>query len=103
LKAHLLPGLLHLDRRAPEHYHGAQFLTEIQGGSDVGANAVRARRDGEHFRISGEKWFCSVIDADLYLMTARLDGSPSGTPDWVRLWCRDCFRMGLPMGFTFAD
>jgi acyl-CoA dehydrogenase len=49
LKAHLLPGLLHLDRGAPEHYHGAQFLTEIQGGSDVGANAVRARRDGEHF------------------------------------------------------
>lgn len=79
LKAHLLPGLLHLDRRAPEHYHGAQFLTEVQGGSDVGANAVRARRDGQHFRISGEKWFCSVIDADLYLMTARLDGSPSGT------------------------
>jgi len=79
LKAHLLPGLLHADRTAPEHYHGAQFLTEIQGGSDVGSNAVRARPDGEAYRISGEKWFCSVIDADLYLLTARLEGAPAGT------------------------
>ncbi len=79
LKARLLPGLLHHDRLDPAHYHGAQFLTELQGGSDVGQNAVRARPDGDAFRLSGEKWFCSVIDADLYLLTARLDGAPSGT------------------------
>lgn len=79
LKMRLLPGLLHLDRTDPAHYHGAQFLTELQGGSDVGQNAVRARPDGDAFRISGEKWFCSVIDADLYLLTARLDGAPAGT------------------------
>ncbi len=79
LKARLLPGLLHPDRTDPAHYHGAQFLTELQGGSDVGQNAVSARRDGEAWRISGEKWFCSVIDADLYLMTARPMGAPSGT------------------------
>ncbi|MSP70843.1 MAG: acyl-CoA dehydrogenase [Myxococcales bacterium] len=79
LKARFVPGLLHLDRQDPEHLHGAQFLTEIQGGSDVGANACLARRDGEHWRIDGEKWFCSVIDADLYLMTARFEGGPRGT------------------------
>ncbi len=79
LKARLLPGLLHTDRTDPQHYHGAQFLTELQGGSDVGQNAVIARRDGDAWRISGEKWFCSVIDADLYLMTARPEGAPSGT------------------------
>lgn len=79
LKARLLPGLLHSDRTDPAHYHGAQFLTELQGGSDVGQNAVRARRDGDAWRISGEKWFCSVIDADLYLMTARPEGAPNGT------------------------
>lgn len=59
---------------------GAQFLTEVQGGSDVGANAVVAEEqpDGSA-RISGEKWFCSVIDADLFLMTARPVGAKAGT------------------------
>ena len=79
LKARLLPGLLHDDRLAPEHLHGAQFLTEIQGGSDVGANALRATREGSDWRLDGEKWFCSVIDADLYLVTARPEGAVPGT------------------------
>lgn len=75
-----LPGLLHLDRNDPEHLHGAQFLTEIQGGSDVGANACVAKpADDGTWRIFGEKWFCSVIDADLYLMSARPEGAPNGT------------------------
>ncbi len=65
-----------LDRNYDRHYEGAQFLTEVQGGSDVGANATRAVRspDGT-WRIFGEKWFCSNIDADLFLMTARVENS----------------------------
>ena len=55
------------------HFHGAQFLTEVQGGSDVGANAVKAEETSDGWRITGEKWFCSVIDADLFLVTARAD------------------------------
>jgi acyl-CoA dehydrogenase len=52
--------------------HGAQFLTEVQGGSDVGANAVTATpADDGTWRINGEKWFCSNINADQFLMTAR--------------------------------
>jgi alkylation response protein AidB-like acyl-CoA dehydrogenase len=52
--------------------HGAQFVTEIQGGSDVPANQVRAVR-GEGWRIHGQKWFCSNINADWFLVTARPD------------------------------
>lgn len=75
-----LPGLLRTDRAHPEHFHGAQFLTEIQGGSDVGANAcVATPADDGTWRINGEKWFCSVIDADLYLMSARPEGAAAGT------------------------
>jgi len=62
--------------------HAAQFITEVQGGSDVGANACRAVPDPERagwYRISGEKWFCSVADAGLFVVSARLDGGPSGT------------------------
>ena len=63
-----------------EHAAAAQFLTEVQGGSDVGANAVEARRqpDGS-FAITGEKWFCSSADASLFLMTARPEGAAPGT------------------------
>jgi alkylation response protein AidB-like acyl-CoA dehydrogenase len=72
-----LPGLLSRDYE--QRIHASQFLTEVQGGSDVGANAVVARRDGSTWRIFGEKWFCSVIDAKLFLMTARPEGAPTGT------------------------
>ncbi len=72
-----LPGLLSRDYET--RIHASQFLTEVQGGSDVGTNAVIARREDGGFRIYGEKWFCSVIDAQLFLMTARLEGAPSGT------------------------
>ena len=78
---------------------GAQFLTEIQGGSDVGANQVEAVRDGDTWRISGEKWFCSVADADQFVVTARPRGAPDGTRGI------GCFLVprtvdGLPNGFT---
>lgn len=61
------------------HFHGSQFLTEVQGGSDVGSNAVVSRLDGDRWRITGEKWFCSVADAQMFLVTARPEGAREGT------------------------
>lgn len=73
-----LPRLL--DSSYDSHYHAAQFLTEIQGGSDVGANQTRAVRDKDgRWRLHGEKWFCSVADAHVWVLTAREDGAPDGT------------------------
>ena len=74
-----LPRLL--DRDYDRRWHGAQFLTEVQGGSDVGANACVARpAAGEgRWRIHGEKWFCSNVSADLYVVSARPEGAPDGT------------------------
>lgn len=82
LKARYMPGLL--TNIYADRLDGAQFLTEVQGGSDVGANSVVALPDGEalgttRWRIHGEKWFCSNADADLILMTARFDGSSSAS------------------------
>lgn len=70
IQQEFLPPLLDSDYTAMQH--GAQFLTEVQGGSDVGANAVTAAQasDGS-WRIDGEKWFCSNINADQFLLTAR--------------------------------
>ena len=62
------------------NYTGAQFLTEIQGGSDVGMNTVYAKRTkGKEWQIYGEKWFCSNAGADLIFLTARYDHHVSGT------------------------
>lgn len=62
------------------NFTGAQFLTEIQGGSDVALNAVYAlpEKNGV-WRIYGEKWFCSNASADLMFVTARYDEALPGT------------------------
>lgn len=64
---------------AANHLTGAMFLTEKQGGSDVGLNSTMAVRDGEHWRLYGDKWFCSNVDADLVAVLARPEGSQPGT------------------------
>jgi len=76
----------HLDalrgRDYPRSARGSQFLTEIQGGSDVGANVTRAVPDvtvDGAWRITGEKWFCSVADAQLFAVMARPEGGVAGT------------------------
>ena len=54
---------------------GGMFLTERAGGSDVGANETVARKDaGGTWRLTGQKWFCSNVDAQAVLVTARVDG-----------------------------
>lgn len=77
-KTKYLPQLL--DRYYENRLLASQFLTEIQGGSDVGSNASIAQSapNGMH-RISGEKWFCSVMDAGLFVVTARPEGAAGGT------------------------
>jgi acyl-CoA dehydrogenase len=99
LQARFLPPLLipDYDRAA----RGAQFLTEVQGGSDVGANSTSAVPDAAApgaWRVSGEKWFCSVADADQFVVTARPIGAPPGTTGLA------CFLVprrvgGRPNGF----
>jgi alkylation response protein AidB-like acyl-CoA dehydrogenase len=59
--------------------HGAQFVTEIQGGSDAATNAVRAVPAGDGlYALHGQKWFCSNVTADYWLVTARPPDSPDG-------------------------
>ncbi|HET9648962.1 MAG TPA: acyl-CoA dehydrogenase family protein [Microlunatus sp.] len=47
-------------------------MTEKQGGSDVRANTTRARPDGEGWRLTGHKWFCSAPMSDLFLVLAQV-------------------------------
>ena len=58
---------------------GGQFMTEKEGGSDVGTLTSVAVPDGEHWRLHGEKWFCSNADAKVVMLLARPEGAPTGT------------------------
>jgi alkylation response protein AidB-like acyl-CoA dehydrogenase len=78
MKSRIIP---HLAATEPEMlWTGGMFVTERAGGSDVGANETVARRaaDGT-WRLSGRKWFCSNVDAQAVLVTARPEGAPEGT------------------------
>ncbi len=77
LKAKYLAGLTSTDMARLTQ--GAQFMTEKEGGSDVGSLTTVAKADGDHFRLYGEKWFCSNADAPLAMLLARPEGAPGGT------------------------
>ncbi len=91
LKRHFLPGLTALT--IGELKQGAMFLTEKQGGSDVGQTTTVARPRGQaaaggidgaqgfqpEWELWGDKWFCSNVTADIILTLARPEGAPAGT------------------------
>lgn len=58
---------------------GAMFMTEKQGGSDVGRTATVATDHGDHWTLDGHKWFCSNVSADVILTLARVPGQGEGT------------------------
>jgi len=49
-------------------------MTEKQGGTDVRANTTRAVPAGDHYRISGHKWFMSAPMSDAFLVLAQAPG-----------------------------
>jgi acyl-CoA dehydrogenase len=59
---------------------GSMFLTERDGGSDLGRTVHCTARDIGDGRvlISGEKWFCSNVDGAAIVMLARPEGATEG-------------------------
>lgn len=62
-------------------------MTEKQGGTDVRANITQAVKAGDHFEITGHKWFMSAPMCDGFLILAQAPGGlscfllPRFTPD----------------------
>ncbi|MGJ5042093.1 MULTISPECIES: acyl-CoA dehydrogenase family protein [unclassified Bradyrhizobium] len=77
LKAKYLDGLTQTDMR--KLTQGGQFMTEKEGGSDVGTLTTVAVPEGDHWRLHGEKWFCSNADAKVVMLLARPQGAEAGT------------------------
>ena len=67
---------------------GAQYLSEIQGGSDVPSNLLEAAQDDSGvWRLYGSKFFCSATHADYCIVTAKPAGSEKVAlfvvPSWL--------------------
>src|SRR3954466_15269491 len=77
LKARYLDGLIETDMSRLTQ--GGQFMTEKEGGSDVGKLTTTAVQEGNHWRLRGEKWFCSNADAKVVMLLARPQGAEAGT------------------------
>jgi alkylation response protein AidB-like acyl-CoA dehydrogenase len=77
LQALLLPKLI------SGEWTGTMNLTEPQAGSDLALIRTRARADGAHYRINGQKIFITYGEHDMaenivHLLLARIDGAPAG-------------------------
>ncbi|HEX6423912.1 MAG TPA: acyl-CoA dehydrogenase family protein [Acidimicrobiales bacterium] len=74
----LLAGLRASD--VADAVDGSMFLTERDGGSDLGRTVHCTARDlGDgRVEITGEKWFCSNVDGAAIVMLARPEGAPDG-------------------------
>jgi len=74
LKARFLAQLLRTD---DEVWQGATWMTEIKGGSDLGASVeTTAQEQGDRWHLDGDKYFASNLGAELAVVAARPEGAP---------------------------
>ena len=75
---------LYLPKMISGEWTGTMNLTEPQAGSDLALIRTRAEREGDHYRITGQKIFITYGDHDwtdniIHLVLARLPDAPLGT------------------------
>src|SRR5215510_11929214 len=83
--------LPHLLRRDGTNWQGATWMTEIKGGSDLGANVETIARSeppavaggpmpapDSLWLLTGDKYFASNVGAELAIVAARPEGAPPG-------------------------
>ena len=73
----------YIPKLASGQWTGTMNLTEPQAGSDLAALRTMARREGDHYRIRGQKIFITYGDHDLtenivHLVLARTPDAPPG-------------------------
>jgi alkylation response protein AidB-like acyl-CoA dehydrogenase len=64
-----LPRLISTD--PDEAITSGQWMTESQGGSDIGRSTTVATESARGWTLTGEKWFCSAADAAMAVALAR--------------------------------
>lgn len=73
LQRRFLPAMLRKDQT---NWQGATWMTEIKGGSDLGATVeTMARACGDRWLLTGDKYFASNVGAELAVVAARPQGA----------------------------
>jgi acyl-CoA dehydrogenase len=71
--------LAQLSRKDDSVWQGATWMTEIKGGSDLGAAVETiARPAGDCWLLTGDKYFASNVGAELAVIAARPEGAAAG-------------------------
>ncbi|WP_425405263.1 acyl-CoA dehydrogenase C-terminal domain-containing protein [Hwanghaeella sp.] len=75
---------IYLEKMVSGEWTGTMNLTEPQAGSDLSLVKTKAERDGDRYRIRGQKIFITYGEHDMtdnivHLVLARLPDAPAGT------------------------
>ena len=73
----------YLPKMISGEWTGTMNLTEPQAGSDLAAIRTRAVREGDHYRLYGQKIFITYGDHDytsniIHMVLGRVEGAPAG-------------------------
>lgn len=79
---------------------GAQFVTEIQGGSDVPSNLLEAAQENGAWRLYGNKFFCSAAHADYAVVTGKPRGSERVGLFVIPMWLPGDKEKEIRNGYT---
>ncbi len=75
---------LYVEKMYTGQWSGSMCLTEPSAGSDVGNLKTTAKKEGDHYLISGNKIFITAGEHDMteniiHAVLARVEGAPAGT------------------------
>ena len=79
---------------------GAQYLSEIQGGSDVPSNVLEAVNENGVWKLYGTKFFCSATHAEYAVVTAKPVGSEKVALFVVPSWLSGNKEKEIRNGYT---
>ncbi|RJP28490.1 MAG: acyl-CoA dehydrogenase [Actinobacteria bacterium] len=79
---------------------GAQFVSEMQGGSDVSANLLEAVEEDGAWRLYGNKFFCSAAHADYAVVTGKPRGSERAGLFVIPMWLPGDKEKEIRNGYT---
>lgn len=79
---------------------GAQFISEIQGGSDVPSNLLEAVEENGEWRLYGTKFFCSAAHADYAVVTGKPRDSDKVALFVVPMWLPGDKEREVRNGYT---
>jgi alkylation response protein AidB-like acyl-CoA dehydrogenase len=82
-----------------QFWTSGQWMTEREGGSDVGNSSTVAKVKDGKFLLHGGKFFTSAITSQIAMTLARIEGAPEGSRGLSFFYLETRLPDGRPNGF----